>query len=130
MQATARSAKTCATSSSTRLCISAAGFTAGERHDVELAGGAHQQAVMVLNEHDPAAVRGHLGEVVAHSVAGSADNRLRLAAATLVKGNPVQVILDLGFIRVIGVLGLRSPRRIGITGLGSASSWWGRRRSS
>ena len=89
-------------------------FATPERHDVQLAVRAHQQPVVVLNEHDPAAVWGHLGKVVAHSIPGSPNDRHRFAASALVKGNAVQVVLDLRFPGIIGIFGLLSAFWIGI----------------
>ena len=85
--------------------------------DVELAVGTHQLAVAALHEDDPAPVGRYLGEGVAHAVPGGAGDRLRPAAFARIKGNPVEVVLNLNFVWVVSILGQLPALGIGVHGL-------------
>ncbi len=88
-------------------------------NDVKLTVGAHQQAVVALDKDDPAAVGRDLGEIVAHAVGRSAEERLGFAALAVIKRNLVQVVLDLRFVGIVGMGGPGCARRIGIASLGT-----------
>ena len=60
---------------------------------------------MRFDEDDPLAVWGDLGKAVAHPVLRRAGDRLGHSAFAVVKGNPVEIVLNLHFERVVGVGG-------------------------
>ncbi len=80
----------------------AACFSPLRRHDVELAVRTHQQTVARLHVDDPTAIGRNLGEGIAHSVPGCAGHRLRRPAFAPVEGNAVEVVLNPGFVRIVG----------------------------
>ena len=75
-------------------------------------------AVAAFHKNDPAPIRRDLGEVVAHTVARSASNGFGHAAPSLVERNPVQVVLDLGLVRIVGVQRLLLACRIWVLRFG------------
>ena len=102
-----------------RVAAHAARLPARGRHDVELAIGAHQQAVPGLHEDDPASVRRDLREAVAHAVAGGAGDGFGLAAFAVVEGDAVEIVLDRDFRGVVGVGGHFAVGRVRILRLGA-----------
>ena len=85
-----------------------------EGNNVELAVGTHEEAVLAFDKDDPLAVGRDLGKVVAHPIFRSADHSLRSAALAVVEGNPVEIVLNLRFVGIVGVGGLLVSGRIGI----------------
>ena len=104
-------------------------------HDKKPAVGAHEQPVAGLDKDDPAAVGRNLGEGIAHAIAGSAKDWLGAAAFSIIERDTVQIVFDLGFLRIVGeprrllplririprlstrkhqVLAVRTPHRIGL----------------
>src|SRR5208283_6107861 len=101
------------------VAVQAAGGAALRRDDVELAVGAHEQAVAGLDPDDPAAIGGNLGEAIAPAVAGGAGDGLGAAAATVVERNAIEVVLDGGLVGIVGEGGERATGGVGGARLGA-----------
>src|SRR5579863_74869 len=90
-----------------------------EGHDVELRVRPHDLAILRLDEDNPFAVGRDLGEAVAHAVLAGADDALGFTAFAVVERDAVEVVLNLRFVGIVGVVGQRLAVGVGIASLGA-----------
>ncbi len=87
-------------------------FAALGRNDVQLAVRPQQHPVSGLDEDDPLAIGGKAGKRVAHPVVRSTCNGLRRAALSVPERDAVEVVLDAGLARIVGVRRQRAVHEV------------------